>query len=89
MLVTGIQDRLSYLVEMGVDVLWLSPIQDTNTVSGLDVLNWKLAKNEYGSLADLSALITAAKALGMFFKSISYFAGKFNAPFFSFIVDRY
>lgn len=50
---------------MGVDVLWLSPIQDTNTVSGLDVVNWRTTKDEYGSLTDLNALITAAKALGI------------------------
>nr|CAH0113779.1 unnamed protein product [Daphnia galeata] len=61
----GIQERLSYLKELGVDVLWLSPIQNTNTVSGTDVIDIKAIKIEYGSQQDFRDLVTAAKELGI------------------------
>lgn len=61
----GIQERLSYLKELGVDVLWLSPIQNTNTVSGTDVIDVKQVKIEYGLQQDFRDLIATAKEMGI------------------------
>jgi len=55
---------LSYLVDLGVDVLWLSPIQETSSISLEDVVEFKMAKDEYGVLQDLTALISMARSLG-------------------------
>lgn len=62
----GLQDRLSYLVELGVDVLWLSPIQATSSISAQDVENFEKLKEIYGMRQDLADLISTAKALGIY-----------------------
>lgn len=45
-------------------MIWLSPLQDTNTVSGQDVIDYRALKDEYGLIEDLRDLINAAKNIG-------------------------
>ncbi|KAK4008132.1 hypothetical protein OUZ56_013285 [Daphnia magna] len=61
----GLQERLPYLKDLGIDVLWLSPIQYTNTVTGTDVTDIKSVKVEYGQLQDFRELVISAKLLGI------------------------
>ena len=49
--------------DLGVDVLWLSPIQETNT-NGEDVIEFMNTKPEFGLLDDFHGLINATKAMG-------------------------
>ena len=62
----GILDRLDHLAELGVDVLWLSPVyrspQDDN---GYDISDYQDIDPVFGTLADLDALIAALHARGM------------------------
>ena len=62
----GITDRLDYLAELGVDVLWLSPVypspQDDN---GYDISDYQDIDPTFGSLADFDALLSAAHRHGM------------------------
>jgi len=62
----GILDRLDHLEELGVDVLWLSPVyrspQDDN---GYDISDYQDIDPVFGTLADLDGLIAALHARGM------------------------
>jgi glycosidase len=56
----GIIDRLDYLVELGVDVIWLMPIYPSPSVHGYDVTDYFSVNPEYGTVEDLMALVEAA-----------------------------
>ena len=62
----GIMGRLDYLSQLGVDVLWLSPVypspQDDN---GYDISDYQDIDPVFGTLADFDALLTAVHERGM------------------------
>ena len=62
----GITSRLDYLAELGVDVLWLSPIyrspQDDN---GYDISDYQEVDPVFGTLADFDALLSGAHERGI------------------------
>ena len=62
----GIASKLDYLSELGVDVLWLSPVypspQDDN---GYDISDYQDIDPVFGTLADFDALLEAVHARGM------------------------
>lgn len=64
--VNGITSKLDYLAQLGVDVLWLSPIfkspQDDN---GYDISDYQDIDPLFGSLEDVDNLITEAHARGI------------------------
>ena len=64
--VRGIIDRLDHLADLGVDVIWLSPIyrspQDDN---GYDISDYTDIDPLFGSLADVDELIAALHRRGM------------------------
>lgn len=61
----GIQNRLDYLKEMGVQALWLSPIHPASSYHGYDVLDYSGINPEYGTEADFKSLVDAAHAKGI------------------------
>ncbi|MGW1992512.1 glycoside hydrolase family 13 protein [Embleya sp. NPDC001921] len=62
----GITARLDYLMELGVDVLWLSPVypspQDDN---GYDISDYRDIEPLFGSLADFDRLLASVHERGM------------------------
>ncbi|MEZ5185093.1 MAG: alpha-glucosidase [Candidatus Nanopelagicales bacterium] len=62
----GIESRLDYLVDLGVDVIWLSPIyrspQDDN---GYDISDYRDIDPVFGTLADFDRLLDGVHARGM------------------------
>jgi alpha-glucosidase len=59
----GVSRKLDYLTELGIDTLWLSPVHPSPNVDwGYDVADYRSVHPDYGSLADLDALIAAAAA---------------------------
>ncbi len=62
----GITSRLDYLAELGIDVLWLSPVyaspMDDN---GYDISDYEDVDPLFGTLADLEALIGGAHERGI------------------------
>ena len=62
----GILQRLDHLVELGVDVVWLSPVyaspQDDN---GYDISDYQAVDPVFGTLADLDELVAALHQRGM------------------------
>jgi glycosidase len=48
---------------MGVTILWLSPIQETNTF-GYDVSNFVKIKDDYGNSEKFKSLLALAESMG-------------------------
>jgi len=64
--IPGITSRVDHLAQLGVDVVWLSPVyrspQDDN---GYDISDYEDIDPTFGSLADIDALIAALHARGI------------------------
>jgi oligo-1,6-glucosidase len=57
----GITAKLDYLVELGVDALWLSPVYPTPwDDSGYDITDYQDIDPRFGTLTDFDALVSAA-----------------------------
>ncbi len=61
----GVAEKLDYLDELGVDVIWLMPIYPSPSVHGYDVTDFFDVHADYGTLADLQALLAAVHVRGM------------------------
>jgi alpha-glucosidase len=62
----GIRARLSYLKELGVDALWLTPFYPSPGVDhGYDVSNYVDVDPQFGTLDDFDGLVAGAHALGL------------------------
>ncbi|MDN4472992.1 alpha-glucosidase [Demequina zhanjiangensis] len=54
----GIRQRLDYLHDLGVDVLWLSPIYESpHADNGYDISDYQAIDPSFGSMADFDALL--------------------------------
>ncbi len=59
----GIISKLDYLALLGVNVIWLSPVyQSPMDDNGYDISNYQAIAPEFGTMADMQALIKEAKA---------------------------
>ena len=54
----GIIDRLDYIIDLGVDTIWLSPFYKTSEYHGYAVTDFFKVEPRFGTLADLRELIT-------------------------------
>jgi oligo-1,6-glucosidase len=62
----GILSKLDYLVELGVDVVWLSPFyQSPNDDNGYDISDYRKIMTEFGTMADFDELLAAMHARGL------------------------
>ena len=61
----GIIHKLDYLQDLGVEVLWLTPIQESNSYHGYDVTDYYKIDQRYGTLQDYQELIYKAHQRGM------------------------
>ncbi|MBR0194130.1 MAG: Ig-like domain-containing protein [Bacilli bacterium] len=61
----GIISRLDYLDSLGVDVLWLTPIQESNSYHGYDVTDYYKIDSRFGTLQDYQELLFKAHQRGM------------------------
>lgn len=62
----GIRSKLDYLVELGVNVVWLSPVyKSPNDDNGYDIADYQDIMDEFGSMADFDALLAEAHAKGL------------------------
>ncbi len=54
----GIRQRIPYLKELGVDIVWLSPIYDSpNDDMGYDIRDYRKIMKEFGNMRDFNALL--------------------------------
>ncbi|MDT3426626.1 oligo-1,6-glucosidase [Paenibacillus forsythiae] len=57
----GITSRLDYLQQLGIDVIWLSPVyQSPNDDNGYDISDYRNIMNEFGTMADFDEMLDAA-----------------------------
>ncbi|MGL5296697.1 MAG: glycoside hydrolase family 13 protein [Culicoidibacterales bacterium] len=62
----GIIEKLDYLQNLGIDVIWLSPIyKSPNDDNGYDISDYYDVHEDYGTLADFDELVTAANERGI------------------------
>ena len=62
----GIRSKLDYLVELGVNVVWLSPVyKSPNDDNGYDIADYQDIMDEFGSMADFDALLSEAHGKGL------------------------
>lgn len=62
----GIGRRLPYLQDLGVDVLWLSPIYASpHADNGYDIADYRAIDPAFGTMADFDALLEDAHARGI------------------------
>lgn len=56
--IRGIIQKLDYLHELGVDILWLSPVYDSpNDDNGYDIRDYYEIMKEFGTMADFDELL--------------------------------
>jgi alpha-glucosidase len=57
----GIQSKLPYLKNLGIDCIWLNPIFESKSFRafGYDITNYKEIDPRYGSISDFDALVKA------------------------------
>ena len=63
--IKGITESLDYLQDLGVDVLWLTPIQKSNSYHGYDITDYTAVDRRYGTMEDYEELLSKAHAKGM------------------------
>ena len=56
----GIIERLDYVADLGVDVIWLNPVYDSpQKDNGYDISEYQAIYDEFGTMADWEALLEA------------------------------
>jgi oligo-1,6-glucosidase len=62
----GIIEKVPYLAELGIDVLWLSPVyRSPNDDNGYDISDYQDIMAEFGTLADWDQLVTELHQQGI------------------------
>ncbi len=64
--IRGITSKLDYLRELGIDVIWLSPVyQSPNDDNGYDISDYQAIMEEFGTMEDFDEMLAAAHARGI------------------------
>lgn len=64
--INGIRAKLPYLVKLGVEVIWLSPVYcSPNDDNGYDISDYYDISPDFGTLDDMKALIREANGFGI------------------------
>ncbi|MGF2614644.1 alpha-glucosidase [Rossellomorea vietnamensis] len=62
----GITSKLDYLKELGIDVIWLSPVfKSPNDDNGYDISDYQDIMDEFGTMADWEELLAGIHSRGM------------------------
>lgn len=60
----GITEKLEYLKELGIDVIWLSPVyQSPNDDNGYDISDYQAIMEEFGTMEDYDRMLARAHEL--------------------------
>lgn len=64
--INGITQKLGYLKELGIDVIWLSPVYDSpNDDNGYDIRDYYQIMREFGTMEDFTSLLEKAHQNGI------------------------
>lgn len=62
----GILEKLEYLRELGIDVIWLSPVyQSPNVDNGYDISDYQAIMEDFGTMEDFDRMLEKAHSLGI------------------------
>jgi oligo-1,6-glucosidase len=62
----GITGKLDYLKELGIDVIWLSPVyQSPEADNGYDISDYRAINPKFGTMEDFDRLLSEAHARGI------------------------
>jgi oligo-1,6-glucosidase len=62
----GIQSKLPYLKELGIDVIWLSPhYKSPNVDNGYDISDYQSIMTEFGTMSDFDEMLEDIHRLGL------------------------
>lgn len=62
----GITEKMDYLKELGIDVIWLSPVYESpNDDNGYDISNYQGIMKEFGTMEDFDRMLAAAHERGI------------------------
>ena len=62
----GITSKLDYLKELGIDVIWLSPVyQSPNDDNGYDISDYQAIMEEFGTMEDFDEMLSEAHKRGL------------------------
>ena len=62
----GITSKLDYLRELGIDVIWLSPVyKSPNDDNGYDISDYEDIMTEFGTMVDFDRMLAAAHERGI------------------------
>lgn len=62
----GVIEKLDYLKDLGIDVIWLSPMyKSPNDDNGYDISDYKDIMDEFGTMHDFNQLLEGAHKRGM------------------------
>ena len=64
--IPGIISKLDYLMELGIDVIWLTPIYESpNADNGYDISDYHSIMSDFGTMEDFEYLLSEAHARGL------------------------
>ncbi len=62
----GITEKMDYLKELGIDVIWLSPVYESpNDDNGYDISNYRGIMKDFGTMEDYDRMLAAAHERGI------------------------
>ncbi|MCY1050220.1 alpha-amylase family glycosyl hydrolase, partial [Mammaliicoccus sciuri] len=64
--INGIREKLDYLKDLGIDVIWVSPIfKSPNDDNGYDISDYQDIMDEFGTMEDFELLLKETHDKGM------------------------
>ena len=64
--IRGITEKLDYLENLGVDVIWLSPVYESpNDDNGYDISDYRAIMKEFGTMEDFDRMLASAHEKGL------------------------
>lgn len=61
----GVEQKLDYIKDLGIDAVWLMPMMDAQTDHGYDVVDYYKVETDYGTMEDFQKLINSAHSKGI------------------------
>ena len=62
----GIYEKLDYLAELGIDVIWMSPVyKSPNDDNGYDISDYQDIMDDFGTMAEFDRVLAKAHSLNI------------------------
>lgn len=62
----GIREKLAYLKELGIDFIWINPVNESpNVDNGYDISDYQAILTDFGTMAQFDSLLLEAHELGI------------------------